>query len=49
MAFIVKSPIEVYQVKGNYLHLLARLPTEAYGTRELLCIANTMSTHVHAF
>ena len=27
MAFIIKSPIEVYEVRGNDLHLLARLPT----------------------
>ena len=27
MAFIIKSPIEVYQVRGNDLHLLATLPT----------------------
>ena len=46
MALIIKSPIEVYQ--GNDLHLLARLPTEAYGTREPVRIAYTMDTHVYA-
>lgn len=48
VAFILKSPIEVYQVRGNHLHLLATLPTEAYGTREPLHIAYTMDTRVHA-
>ena len=50
MTFIIKSPIEVYQVRGNDLHLLARLPTEAYGTREPVRIAYTMDTQcrVHA-
>ena len=48
MAFIKKSPIEVYQVRGNDLHLLARLPTEAYGTREPVPTAYTMDTHGRA-
>ena len=46
MAFIIKSPIEVYKVRGNDLHLLARLPTETYGTREPVRIAYTMDTNV---
>ena len=44
MECIIKSHIEVYQVRGNGLHLLARLPTEAYGTREPVHIAYTMDT-----
>ena len=48
MALIIKSPIEVYQVRGNDLHLLARLPTEAYGTIEPVRIAYSMDKHVYA-
>ena len=41
MAFVIKSPIDVYQVRGTDLYLLARLPTEAYGSREPVHIAYT--------
>ena len=45
MSFIIKMPTEV---RGNGLHLLARLSTQAYQTRESECTACTMDTNVRA-